>query len=72
DWLNGDWGIFFIITALMVVPSLMCLMLIKNKIKFKILINYRGRQFIKPAVKPDNEYVIVASLLSRSNIFILI
>ena len=22
DWLNGDWGIFFIITALMVIPSL--------------------------------------------------
>ena len=21
DWLNGDWGIFFIITALMVIPS---------------------------------------------------
>ena len=22
DWLNGDWGIFFIIIALMVIPSL--------------------------------------------------
>jgi len=33
DWLNGDWGIFFIITALMVVPSLICLFLIRKKIK---------------------------------------
>ena len=35
DWLNGDWGIFFIITAIMVIPSLLCLMAIKNKLKFK-------------------------------------
>jgi PAT family beta-lactamase induction signal transducer AmpG len=33
DWLNGDWGIFFIITAIMVIPSLVCLMIIKSKIK---------------------------------------
>ena len=33
DWLNGDWGIFFIITAIMVIPSLIFLYLIKNKIK---------------------------------------
>ena len=33
DWLNGDWSIFFIITALMVLPSLGCLYLIRNKIK---------------------------------------
>jgi PAT family beta-lactamase induction signal transducer AmpG len=32
DWLNGDWGIFFIITAIMVIPSLLCLMAIKNKL----------------------------------------
>ena len=32
DMLNGDWGLFFIITALMVVPSLILLYLIKNKI----------------------------------------
>ena len=24
DWLDGDWGVFFIITALMVLPSLAC------------------------------------------------
>ena len=29
DWLNGDWATFFIITALMVIPSLVCLWLIK-------------------------------------------
>ena len=33
DWLNGDWGIFFILTALMVIPSLIFLYLIKEKIK---------------------------------------
>ena len=34
DWLNGDWGVFFIITAIMVIPSLLCLLAIKNKLKF--------------------------------------
>ena len=33
DWLNGDWGIFFIITALMVIPSLIFLFIIKDKLK---------------------------------------
>ena len=33
DWLNGDWGIFFIITALMVIPSLIFLYMIKDKLK---------------------------------------
>jgi PAT family beta-lactamase induction signal transducer AmpG len=33
DWLNGDWGLFFILTALMVIPSLMCLWFIKDKLK---------------------------------------
>ena len=33
DWLNGDWGIFFIITAVMVIPSLIFLYLIKDKLK---------------------------------------
>tara|TARA_B100001093_G_scaffold517693_1_gene600043 strand:- start:436 stop:1722 length:1287 start_codon:yes stop_codon:yes gene_type:complete len=33
DWLNGDWGIFFIITAIMVIPSLLCLLAIKDKLK---------------------------------------
>ena len=32
DWLKGDWGIFFIITALMVLPSLILLWIIRNKI----------------------------------------
>ena len=32
DWLNGDWGMFFIITALMVIPSLILLYKIKDKI----------------------------------------
>ena len=33
DWLNGDWGIFFVITAIMVIPSLIFLYMIKNDIK---------------------------------------
>ena len=33
DWLNGDWGIFFILTTIMVIPSLVCLWFIRNKIK---------------------------------------
>ena len=34
DWLQGDWGMFFIITALMVIPSLILLWFIRNKFKF--------------------------------------
>ena len=34
DFLNGDWGIFFIMTALMVLPSLVILFYLKNKLKF--------------------------------------
>jgi len=33
DWLNGDWGIFFVITTVMVIPSLICLWFIRNKLK---------------------------------------
>jgi len=35
DWLNGDWGIFFVITAIMVIPSLICLWLIRNKLNLQ-------------------------------------
>ncbi len=33
DWLNGDWGLFFILTAIMVLPSLIILWSMKNKLK---------------------------------------
>ena len=33
DWLNGDWGIFFVLTALMVIPSLIILWIMKDKLK---------------------------------------
>ena len=33
DWLNGDWGTFFILTAIMVIPSLICLWFIRHKLK---------------------------------------
>jgi MFS transporter, PAT family, beta-lactamase induction signal transducer AmpG len=36
DWLNGDWGTFFILTALMVIPSLICLWLMRSKIEIGI------------------------------------
>ena len=35
DYLNGDWGMFFVITALMVIPSLILLFYLKNKISIK-------------------------------------
>jgi len=35
DWLNGDWGIFFVITAVMVIPSLILLWFIRDKLKLK-------------------------------------
>ena len=34
DGLGGDWGLFFMITAVMVIPSLICLLIIRNKINF--------------------------------------
>ena len=33
DWLNGDWGLFFILTAIMVIPSLIILWSIRDKLK---------------------------------------
>jgi len=35
DWLNGDWGIFFVITTVMVIPSLILLWFMKNKLKLQ-------------------------------------
>jgi PAT family beta-lactamase induction signal transducer AmpG len=32
DWLHGNWAIFFVITALMVIPSLVFLYMIKDKL----------------------------------------
>ncbi|MDE0383386.1 MAG: MFS transporter [Defluviicoccus sp.] len=33
DWLEGDWGAFFVITTLMVIPSLVCLWAIRGKLR---------------------------------------
>ena len=33
DWLGGDWGLFFILTAIMVIPSLIILWSMRNKLK---------------------------------------
>jgi len=35
DWLNGDWGTFFVITTVMVIPSLILLWFIRNKLKMQ-------------------------------------
>ena len=35
DWLNGDWGIFFVITALMVIPSLIFHSFIRKNLKLQ-------------------------------------
>ena len=32
DWLDGDWGTFFVITTLMVIPSLVCLWAIRKRL----------------------------------------
>lgn len=32
DWLNGDWGVFFIVTALMVIPSLVVLWMLRSRL----------------------------------------
>ena len=33
DYLDGDWGLFFIITCVMVIPSLILIFFLKEKIK---------------------------------------
>jgi len=33
DWLNGDWGTFFVLTTVMVIPSLVLLWFIRHKLK---------------------------------------
>ena len=46
DWLEGDWGTFFVITTLMVIPSLVCLWAIRNQLR-DMLAGTRVRLFGK-------------------------
>ena len=46
DWLDGDWGTFFVLTTLMVAPSLVCLWLIRAKLR-AMLAGARVRLFGK-------------------------
>ena len=46
DWLEGDWGTFFVITTLMVIPSLVCLWAIRRKLR-DMLAGTRVRLFGK-------------------------
>ncbi len=46
DWLDGDWGTFFVITTLMVIPSLACLWAIRSKLR-DMLAGKRVRLFSK-------------------------
>ena len=48
DWLNGDWGVFFVITAVMVLPSLLCLWLIRHQLA-RMLVGSRVKLFSKEA-----------------------
>ena len=48
DWLDGDWGTFFVITTLMVLPSLVCLWAIRRKLG-DLLADARVRLFGKEA-----------------------
>ena len=48
DWLEGDWGTFFVITTLMVIPSLVCLFAIRAKLR-EMLAGARVRLFGKEA-----------------------
>ena len=48
DWLDGDWGAFFVITTLMVLPSLACLWAIRNRLA-GLLAGARVRLFGKEA-----------------------
>ncbi len=46
DWLEGDWGTFFVITTFMVAPSLVCLWAIRSKLR-DLLAGKRVRLFSK-------------------------
>ena len=48
DWLEGDWGTFFVITTLMVLPSLVCLWAIRKRLG-DMLAGARVRLFGKEA-----------------------
>ena len=48
DWLEGDWGTFFVITTLMVIPSLVCLWAIRRRLA-DMLAGARVRLFGKEA-----------------------
>ena len=50
DGLDGDWGTFFVITALMVIPSLACLWAIRTRLR-DLLAGKRVRIFGKEPVE---------------------
>ena len=52
DWLEGDWGTFFAITTLMVIPSLVCLLAIRGKLG-DMLAGARVRLFGKEVDGPS-------------------
>ncbi len=54
DWLDGDWGTFFIITAVMVIPSLACLWAIRSKLR-DLLAGKRVRIFGKTMQEEPEE-----------------
>ena len=63
DWLNGDWGTFFIITTVMVIPSLICLWFIKDKLKLVQNNFYCIKPFINLYEKPSIKSGLASQIL---------
>ena len=63
DWLNGDWGTFFIITTVMVIPSLICLWFIKDKLKLVQNNFYCIEPFINLYEKPSIKSGLASQIL---------
>lgn len=54
DWLDGDWGTFFVITTLMVIPSLICLWIIRRRLA-DVLSGAKVQLFSKKAEASDSK-----------------
>ena len=70
DWLNGDWGIF-ILTSLMVLPSLICLWYIRKKLRSVKNSYYFNKPFGSILEKPKKNSKISSQILYGENFKIL-
>jgi PAT family beta-lactamase induction signal transducer AmpG len=46
DWLNGNWALFFVLTAVMVIPSLVFLYLIRHHL-YRLEANFHNKESVK-------------------------